>query len=58
MLHADSSLRLDVRAILRTHDGALVYTTYCCIRHGPEDVMRRLDEEIVQASFHRSRSRR
>ena len=43
VLRADGSLRLDVRATLRTHDGALVYMTYFGVRHGPEDVMRRLN---------------
>jgi Protein of unknown function (DUF3237) len=42
MAHADGRLELDVRLILKTADGAAVYSTYRGTRHGPEPVMRRL----------------
>ncbi len=34
--------RLDVRLMLRTHDGAAIYTHYRGIRNGPAAVLRRL----------------
>lgn len=36
-------LRLDVRAALRTDDGAVIYLQYQGVRHGPAEVIRRLD---------------
>jgi hypothetical protein len=44
----DGATTLDVRLVLKTVDGALVGITYRGIRHGPADVMSRLDKgEIV-----------
>ena len=36
-------LVLDVRLTLKTHDGALIYMTYRGLRHGPAEVMQRLN---------------
>jgi hypothetical protein len=40
---ADGSVRLDVRLVLKTGDGALITMTYRGIRAGPADVLARLD---------------
>ena len=40
---ADDALQLDVRASLRTEDGALVNMLYRGLRHGPREVIERLD---------------
>jgi Protein of unknown function (DUF3237) len=42
MAHADGRLELDVRLILKTTDGAAIYSTYRGTRHGPDAVIRRL----------------
>ena len=42
LLRRDGVLQLDVRLIMETHDGHLVYMTYRGLRHGPADVMDRL----------------
>lgn len=39
---ADGVVKLDVRAILETDDGALIAMTYQGLRHGPPEVMARL----------------
>lgn len=39
---ADGVTRLDVRIVLETDDGALIYMTYAGLRHGPAEVMARL----------------
>jgi len=41
---ADGSLQLDVRATLKTYDGALIYMTYRGYRHGPAEVMEQLNK--------------
>jgi hypothetical protein len=47
----DGVLQLDVRLTLETDDGAYIYMTYRGVRHGPEDVMTRLNAgEDVDAS--------
>ncbi len=43
LLLADGTLKLDVRATLETDDGALIYMTYRGYRHGPVEVMERLN---------------
>lgn len=43
LLRPDGVLVLDVRLTLRTHDGALIYMTYRGLRHGPAEVMARLN---------------
>src|SRR5580658_3478557 len=40
----DSSIKLDVRLVLKTTDGALIVMTYQCLRAGAPDVMERLDK--------------
>jgi len=40
---SDGVLLLDVRVTLKTDDGALVYMTYSGMRHGPDEVIRRLN---------------
>jgi hypothetical protein len=39
----DGALQLDVRATLQTDDGALINMTYRGVRHGPEEVIDRLN---------------
>jgi hypothetical protein len=39
----DGALHLDVRLVLKMHDGALVGMTYRGIRHGPAEVMARVN---------------
>ena len=43
LLRPDGVLVLDVRLTLRTHDDALVLMTYRGLRHGPAEVMARLN---------------
>jgi hypothetical protein len=43
LLRPDGVLVLDVRLTLRTHDEALIYMTYRGLRHGPAEVMARLN---------------
>jgi hypothetical protein len=40
---ADGVTQLDVRAHLKTDDGALIYMTYRGLRHGPKEVIDRLN---------------
>lgn len=50
VIRPDGVIQQDVRIILRTDDGALVLMTYRGIRHGPPEVMERLDRgEPVEA---------
>lgn len=50
----DGSTTLNVRLVLKTADGALIGMTYRGIRHGPPDVMARLDksEAVDPASYY------
>lgn len=51
LLRADGTLQLDVRATLKTNDDALIYMTYHGFRHGPPEVMERLNKgEAVDPS--------
>lgn len=45
---------LDVRLLLRTHDGEHIYMAYRGLRHGPADVMARLaaGEAVDPASYY------
>lgn len=43
LLRPDGVLVLDVRLTLKTHDGALIFMTYRGLRHGPDEVMKRLN---------------
>jgi hypothetical protein len=53
LLRADGVLQLDVRVTLQTHDEQLIYMTYKGFRHGPKDVMDRLNRgESVDPSLY------
>lgn len=43
-LRDDRSTTLDVRLALKTNDGALIAMTYRGVRHGPTDVLARIDK--------------
>jgi Protein of unknown function (DUF3237) len=43
-VRTDSCLKLDVRLVLRTTDGALIVMTCQCLRAGPPSVLERLDK--------------
>ena len=44
---------LDVRLTLKTHDGASIYMSYRGLRHGPAEVMKRLNAgEAVDPSLY------
>jgi hypothetical protein len=46
--------KLDVRLLLKTTDGALIVMTYKALRHGPPNVMEKLDkgEAVDPASYY------
>jgi hypothetical protein len=50
----DGCTKLDVRIVLKTTDGALIVMTYQALRHGPRDVMEKLDkgEPVDPASYY------
>ncbi len=53
LLRRDGVLQLDVRLTLETHDKQLVYMTYRGYRHGPQDVIDRLNRgETVDPSLY------
>jgi Protein of unknown function (DUF3237) len=43
-VRTDSCIKLDVRLVLRTTDGALIVMTYQCLRAGPPSVIEKLDK--------------
>jgi hypothetical protein len=43
-VRTDSCIKLDVRLVLRTTDGALIVMTYQCLRAGPPSVIEELDK--------------
>jgi hypothetical protein len=43
-VRTDSCIRLDVRLVLRTNDGALIVMTYQCLRSGSQTVIEKLDK--------------
>ncbi len=48
IVRPDGAVTLDVRLVLKTHDGAMIGATYRGLRQGPPDVMERIDRgEIV-----------
>jgi Protein of unknown function (DUF3237) len=53
-VRSDSSVKLDVRLLLKTTDGALIAMTYQVLRHGPPAVMHALDhgETVDPASYY------
>lgn len=53
LIRNDGSLALDVRLTLKTDDGAAILTTYRGYRHGPADVLERLNRgELVDPSLY------
>ncbi|MDA0231769.1 MAG: DUF3237 domain-containing protein [Proteobacteria bacterium] len=54
LLRTDGTLQLDVRVILKTDDDALIYMTYRGFRHGPPEVMERLNrgEEVDPSEYY------
>jgi hypothetical protein len=42
-VRSDSSIKLDVRLVLRTTDDALIVMTYQCLRAGRPEIMKKLD---------------
>jgi hypothetical protein len=47
-LRADGALTLDVRIVLKTNDGDLIAMSFRGLRHGPSDILRRIDQgEVV-----------
>ncbi len=53
-IRTDGSVGLDVRLVLRTADGALVTMKYTGLRHGPADVLQRVDrgEDVDPATYY------
>jgi hypothetical protein len=53
-VRADSCIKLDVRLVLRTTDGALIVITYQCLRAGPSAVIEKLDrgEEVDPTTYY------
>jgi hypothetical protein len=57
LLRHDQTLQLDVRLILQTDDKQLIYMTYKGFRHGPKDVIERLNRgESVDPGLYYFRS--
>jgi hypothetical protein len=53
-VRADGGTTLDVRLVLKTNDDALIAMTYRGVRHGPADVIKRMEKgEVVDpASYY------
>ena len=53
-VRADSCIKLDVRLLLKTTDGALIVMTYTCLRAGSPDIIQKLDkgEHVDPASYY------
>jgi hypothetical protein len=54
VVRPDGVVQLDVRAHLETDDGALIYMTYRGHRHGPKDVIDRLNrgEQVDPSAYY------
>ncbi len=54
LVRNDGVLTLDVRVTLETSDGALIYMSYRGLRHGPQDVMQRLNagDEVDPSQYY------
>jgi hypothetical protein len=54
LLRNDGVLALDVRITLETDDGQLIYMSYRGLRHGPKDVLEKLNrgEKVDPASYY------
>jgi hypothetical protein len=53
-VRTDSCIKLDVRLLLKTTDGALIVMTYTCLRAGSPDIIQKLDrgEHVDPASYY------
>jgi hypothetical protein len=53
-VRTDACIKLDVRLVLKTSDGALIVMTYQCLRAGPPSVIEKLDagETVDPASYY------
>jgi hypothetical protein len=53
-VRADGSTTLDVRLLLKTNDDAIIAMTYRGVRHGPADVIKRMEkgEAVDPASYY------
>jgi hypothetical protein len=53
-VRADGSTTLDVRLVMKTNDDAMIAMTYRGVRHGPTDVIKRMErgEAVDPASYH------
>jgi hypothetical protein len=53
-VRADGSTTLDVRLVLKTKDDATIAMTYRGVRHGPPEIIKRLErgEEVDPASYY------
>lgn len=54
LIRPDGVTQLDVRVTLETTDGALVYLSYRGLRHGPAEVIERLNrgEEVPASAYY------
>jgi hypothetical protein len=56
LFRADGALTLDVRLILKTNDGDLIAMSFRGLRHGPSDILRRIDQgDVVDLASYYSR---
>jgi hypothetical protein len=53
-VRTDSCVKLDVRLLLKTTDGALIVMTYTCLRAGPPGIIEKLDrgEPVDPGSYY------
>ena len=53
-VRTDSCIKLDVRLLLKTADGALIVMTYTCLRAGSPNIIQKLDkgEHVDPASYY------
>jgi len=53
-IRSDGGTTLDVRLVLKTHDDAMIAMTYRGVRHGPADVISRMErgETVDPASYY------
>ena len=54
VLHSDGMITVDTRYLLRTHDGVLITLATNGVRHGPPEVVRRINagEHVDPASYY------
>ncbi|MDP6690158.1 MAG: DUF3237 domain-containing protein [Alphaproteobacteria bacterium] len=54
LIRPDGVFQLDVRVTLETDDGALIYMTYRGLRHGPDDVMAKVNagEDVDPSAYY------